>query len=364
MLIAINLLYLIPGKVGGTETYAMELIPVLAKTNKLVVFCGREAKNIFHGIKNIQVVVLPLNSKNRFLRIIIEQTLLPFMSLKIKADVIFSLGYTAPFIHFSPSIVTIHDLNWYYHPEDFSFISRFIWKLMVVLSALTSNHVITDSKSSALSMRRVLKIDPKKISPILHGVPTTLKTSTRRKMSGRYLLTVVAGYPHKNLSTLLKAFAKVSEKHQNLKLIVCGLNGKSDNENFELMNKLKISNKTKIMGYVPRADLANLYKYAEIFIFPSAYEGFGYPVVEAMSYKTPVISSNAFSLSEVVSTGGILVDPYNIEDYVVAIEGILSSEKVRAGWIAKGSSRILDLNWSNTARQTLKILSKYKKIPR
>lgn len=355
MKIGINLLYLIPGRVGGTETYARELIPLLARDHELLIFCGIETTTLFSGLANVRVVTLPLSSANRVLRIILEQTLLPLLATVRKVSVLFSLGYSAPLIHTMPSVVTIHDLNWYYHPEDFSKINLFFWKYLTILSARFSTRVITDSTYSATSIRKVLNLKSSQVVPILHAGPTRVIAkmySTKRP----YLLTVVASYPHKNLSTLLKAFASLSSQFSDLDLYICGLSGRSDGANSKLIKSLGLEDRIKIKGYVSREELASLYLGATAFVFPSAYEGFGYPVLEAMSYATPVVSSNTTSLTEVVGNGGILVDPYDEKGFATAITTLLKDAKVRRKWIERGAKRLTELKWEDTARATLKVL--------
>jgi glycosyltransferase involved in cell wall biosynthesis len=350
MRIGINLVYLIPGKVGGTETYARELIPVLAHNNQLVLFCGQETAPTFACDENIEIVTLPINSTNRIMRILAEQTLLPLLCRKYKIDVLFSLGYSAPVFHPCPSVVTIHDLNWYYHAEDFSLLNSFFWQYLTRASAHFSDHIITDSRASAKSIIEVLGVVPSKVAPILHGTPSKLKVKPY-KSKNPYIFTVVANYPHKNLSTLLKAFDIISPSFPGLNLLVCGLG-----------NRAKSSRRVKYLGYVSREELCSLYMGASVFVFPSAYEGFGYPVLEAMSYGTPVVSSNAFSLSEVVGEGGVQVSPYEVDDYVTAISKIIRSGKQRAKLVKLGTHRASELKWDDTARITLKVLQKTTKI--
>lgn len=353
MLIGINLLYLIPDKVGGTETYARELITGmvkhLSKQDKLIIFCGKEVGETFSQAKQVKIVVLPLYSQNRVSRIIQEQTLLPYLCFVKKINILLSLGYSAPFIHHCPSIVTIHDLNWYYHPEDFNIINRIFWKYLTLLSAKCSDHIITDSSASKGSILTVLKVAPIKVTSILHGTPATLDVKPY-KSKRPYIFTVLANYPHKNLKTLLQAFELVTKKYPNLDLYICGL-GK----------QLASSSNINYLGYVTRERLASLYKGAEVFVFPSAYEGFGYPVLEAMSYGCPVVSSNAYSLSEVVGDGGILVEPLDIQGYAHAITSLLSSSKMRNQLIVLGAKRVKDLNWSKTVKYTIELIENYTK---
>lgn len=370
MRIGINLLYLIPGKVGGTETYARELISTieqyLQKGDKLILYCGRESAPTFIESDKLVIVTLPLYSENRLARLIFEQTLLPIKLIQDKIDVIFSLGYTAPFMHSCPSVVTIHDLNWYYHPEDFTFINRLAWRWMTVYSIKSSTQIISISSSTALSLNKILQVPRDKITTILLGSSNVSKQTTRQSYKSLaklgvkkpYLFSVLAGYPHKNLISLLQAFNRLKRQYPELSLVVCGLGGRSDASNALFISSNKLNKSVKMVGYVHDADLNSLYQEAEVFVFPSAYEGFGIPVIEAMTHELPVVSSNAFSLQEVVGDGGILVDPYDVDGYVRAITKLLESPIERSNWIKRGKKRASELKWEDTAQSTLELLKK------
>ena len=344
MRIGINLLYLIPGKVGGTETYARELLPILAVGNELVIYCGRETAPTFMDIPHCQIIALPLYSRHRLARLLVEQTILPLRLIQDRIEVIFSLGYSSPIWHSCPAVVTVHDLNWYSHPEDFSPLSRLVWRYLTTWSARSADHVITDSRSSAEAICQVLHLSPVKVTPILHATPTKI-TVTPPTSRRPYLLTVLANYPHKNLVTLLRAFALLSEEFPDLDLLVCGL-GKQPSSDSHL----------RYLGYVTRAKLAQLYTGASVFVFPSAYEGFGYPVLEAMSYGAPVVCSDATSLPQVVGKGGILVDTFAVDQYVQAIAYLLRSSIARHKYITLGTKRALELKWEDTSSTTLSVL--------
>lgn len=364
MVIGINLLYLIPGRVGGTETYARELIGEMSKTTKLVLFCGRDTALTFESSQNIKIVTLPIYSSNRFVRLIAEQTILPWLCYRVGVTALFSLGYSAPFVHSFKSIVTIHDLNWYYHPEDFSKFDRFAWKWLTIFSVKTSDQIIAISQATADSIHKVLGVDTKKINTILHGAGQIklIKQDEAKKriqllgVTSPYLFTVLAGYPHKNLITLLKAFKIVVKNFPKLSLVVCGLSGRADINNQNYINENNLNKNVIFLGYVNELDLAALYTRAEIFVFPSAYEGFGIPVIEAMQYGVPVISSNAYSLSEVVGNGGVLVSPYDISEYVDSISDIFVSSKNRVDLIKRGKIRSRKLKWSETVYKMLNLI--------
>lgn len=369
MNIGINLLYLVPDDVGGTETYARELLPVLCKLPqkvKYIVFCNIENYSLFQNIPNLHPLLLPIHAKHRWLRLLGEQILLPIYAIKYRLDLMWSLGYVGPFLLPCPSVVTIHDLNWYYFPESFRPLSRWIVEIMVRLSAFRATHIITDSHASAVSIQTVLKIPEHHVTPILHGAPKPISVSKMQikqilmkyHLRKPYLFTVLSALPHKNLKTLLLAFAKLRFKLPNLQLVVTGLGGLAKDSTLALIRKLELTQHVTLTGYVSHQELSALYRGAYLFIFPSAYEGFGYPVLEAMSYKIPVVSSNAFSLTEVIGNAGILVQPYDIDGYVEGARSVLNSANIRQSLVIKGIKRVSELQWHKTAMSTYTILRK------
>lgn len=363
MRIGINLLFLIPDKVGGTETYTRGLINGLLENdakNQYILFCNKENYSSFLKFKNCEVVELPFYASNRILRLFYEQFLLPFYLKKHKIDVVYSLGYTAPFFPFCKSIVTIYDLNWYYHPEDFSKIEKLAWQFFVSNSARFGDKIITTSKSSKESLIKVLDIESSKISVIYGGVPELAKPGKKEILkklgiNNKYLFTVVAAYPHKNLMTLLKAFKEISIKKPNLQLVVVGLGGRAEEDIKKFISENNLSKRVHILGWVNNTILSTLYKFAEVFIFPSKYEGFGFPIVEALYFKKPIVSSNAFSLKEVVGDAGILVNPINVDELSKSICKVLDNSHIKNKLLKASGKKIRNFLWSDAAEQTINI---------
>ncbi len=371
MRLGINILFLIPSQVGGTETYVLELIKALKSNpdnHTYYLFCNLENRHLFQPSTNLKIITLPIKASIRPLRLITEQLLLPFYLLFFKIKVIFSLGYTSPWISPAKSIVTIHDLNWHYHPEDFTWFGRLIWEFTTRLSAKTAHHIITDSTASANSITSVLDIPATKCTAILHAAPEKIKLSSKQiskrlknlNIHGPYLFTVISGHPHKNLITLLCAFKDLISDFPNLKLVVCGLNGRADKKNQAYIKKSDLKRKVKFLGFVDREDLVALYQHCALFVFPSAYEGFGYPVIEAMQYQAPVVSSNAFSLKQVVGQAGLLVNPYDANKFTQAIKKVLTSKKLTKDLVIEGKKRLIALQWEDTAQKTLNTITKVK----
>jgi len=370
MYVGINLLYLIPGVVGGTETYARELIKSMlekiSESDKIVIFCSRESEHTFAGTSRLKIVTLPFYSNNRIARIFAEQVLLPIYCVAYKINVLLSLGYSQPLLVPCKTIVTIHDLNWYYHPEDFTKLALFFWKYLTIFSAYKSNAIIAISQSTKNSLISVLNIKPEKVHVIYHGMsknveeknPSISVVARKYALPKKYIFTLLSHYSHKNLETLIHAFMQVQSKAKDLHLVIGGTGTfEARVERQKYLSTLDNKN-IHMLPFVDASALATIYENASIFVFPSAYEGFGLPVLEAMSHDVPVISSNAYSLKEVVGSGGILVNPFDVEEYVSSINKILKDAIVRKKYVLAGRKQVHKFTWDKCATETLNLIQR------
>jgi glycosyltransferase involved in cell wall biosynthesis len=300
-----------------------------------------------------------------------EQLVLPLQARKCGIDVLHSPGYTAPVLVACPSVVTIHDLNYFYYPEDFSKLAVLALKILVPAAARTSNKVITVSQNSKRDITTKLGIPPEKVCVIYEAAGSAFCRSVsqteaiNRKMKvlrnrhgicSEFILTVAASHPHKNLDRLIRAYyflrkARLVE-HQ---LVVVGLKGRAHPGLTNLLSELSLQEVVTLTGWVPDEDMPLLYSAADLFIFPSLFEGFGIPVLEAMACGTPVISSNATSLPEVVGDAGILIDPYDIEGMAGAMYELLTDDELRNSLVTKGLDRVKMFSWERAARETLAV---------
>jgi len=283
--------------------------------------------------------------------------ILPFYCFKYKIDVLHSLGYSSPLITSCKKIVTIHDLNWYFYPEDFSFLEKLAWKISTTISAKFSDHIITDSISSKNDLEKYFSVS-NKITAILCGSPKKVlpinisKILKKYKIKKKYLFTVLGPYPHKNLNTAIVAWKNFSSSRKDKNLIqfvVCGTKS----------NFIDEKNNIVYLPHLSKEELATLYRGAHVFIFPSLYEGFGFPPIEAMSYGIPVISSDSASLAEVVGRGGILIKTNDANLYSKELKKIWDNEEKVFDLSKKGLSWVKKFTWEDAAKFTMDI---YKNI--
>jgi len=265
-------------------------------------------------------------------------------------------------------VLTVHDLVWHYFPETMDRYNLLVMKLIADRSIRAADHIIAVSEATAQAIVDVMGVRSEKISVIYHGaggyVPLDRESSAeyisnKYKTGQDYILTVSTVEPRKNLKTLLAVFSHF-KKEGGPQLLIAGASGWKTSSVHAEYQRLGLSEKeVKFLGYVPDEDMNRLYSGARLFLFPSVYEGFGIPPLEAMAAGTPVISSNSSSLPEVVGGAGILLDPYDVEGWRESITGLLSEESLQEKLAADGVERSRHFSWNTAARQTLDVFGKF-----
>jgi glycosyltransferase involved in cell wall biosynthesis len=359
MRIGLNALFLIPGKVGGTEVYARNLVRALstaAPLDELVLYVAREAAGSFPSFANVREVVCDVDAESRPSRILYEQVRLPMLARRDRLDVLHSLGYTAPLACPCPSVVTLHDLNYKFHPEDWAPAALWANRILIPQVVRRATRVLTISNSSRDAIRDLLRAPADKIDVVYHGVDGNLAVTTdaheramreRFDLHGDYVLTVTASHPHKNLDGLLAAYAKLTSPPP---LVVVGIRGRAHGQLEDAA--ARSGGRVVITGWIENIELAALYRAARAFVFASKYEGFGFPVLEAMSVDVPVASSNATSLPELVGDAAELFDPTRPEEIASAMQRVISDEARRAELIERGRRRAAQFTWASCAQKT------------
>jgi glycosyltransferase involved in cell wall biosynthesis len=274
-------------------------------------------------------------------------------------------------MHFSPcpAVITVHDLCWRKLPEEI--ISGEKNTMGSIDQAIQkASAYIAVSKSTSNDLIDEFSVQPSKTWVISEGVGTEYQPAAendireiRQKYQlGQYILCVSTYQHRKNLPRLIRGFSEfLSRSQANYDLVLVGSNGWGNEDVYEAARKSPCSNHIKLLNYAPKSDLQSLYSGAELFIYPSLYEGFGLPVIEAMSCGTPVAVANNSSLPEVVGNAGIYFDPYNENEIAGAIEMILNTPAVREEMGRKGLEQSRNFRWKTTAEATLRV---YQEIAR
>ena len=312
---------------------------------------------IRHFGPRIQLIVPPLNP--RFSRLPIwEQFFLPF-SIKSN-DLLWSPTNTGPLV-VSNQVVTVHDLSTLDHPEWFSHRFSTWYRFLLPKLAQRVRKIITDSQFSKSRIVDLLEIHEERVIVIKGGVGESFypipKERTRKILlkygiNEAYFLYVGSLEPRKNLPRLLQAWERVAIDIPDLELVVAG----ESSYPFREVDLSERNQRVRFLGRVIDADLPALYSGALAFVYPSIYEGFGLPPLEAMACGTPVITSNTTSLPEVVGDAGLLFNPYNVDEIAATIREIISNENLRQELRQKGMARASQFSWETTAQRVWEVL--------
>jgi glycosyltransferase involved in cell wall biosynthesis len=291
---------------------------------------------------------------------------LPVKFKKYKCDLLFSPDFFSPIILNIPSISVVHDLTPLLYPKFHTFKNYIRFKYYLPLSLRKNKKIITVSNATKQDIMNIFKIPEEKIVTIYPGVDREIfkpisnsdilnKVKEKYNLPYKFILFVSTLEPRKNLPTLLKALYNLKRKQSIPHKLVCvGKKGWFYENIFEMVKNLNLEDDVIFTGYVPDEDLVAIYNLAEVLVYPSFYEGFGFPILEAMSCGCPVIASNTSSMPEVVGDAGILIDPYSEEDIERAILMVLEKDNLRNELKEKSLNRASYFSWENTAKEVLK----------
>lgn len=261
-------------------------------------------------------------------------------------------------------VLAVHDLVSILYPSTMQNYNRFVHRLFFAKSVKSANHIITMSEATKRSIVRYFKVDESKITVIYEGVDEvfqryekneTLSVLKQYGIERPYILSVGTLEPRKNYSCLLQAFKRLKVDWD---LVIVGKQGWKAKKIFETIHRLKLEEQVRILGYVKDSDLPFFYNGAEIFVFPSLYEGFGLPVLEALACGTPTICSNSSSLPEVGGDAVLYFNPQSADELVFKIKSLLDNEDLRKTLRKKGMERVKWFTWEKTAQKTLEVLKR------
>ena len=269
------------------------------------------------------------------------------------------------------SVFTLHDLVHRFYPETLSTLNRWFLTIMMGRFLRTADMVISDSENTKRDAVRMYGVDESKIRVIHDGVnarfhpveaETIIAAREQYALPERFLLFVGTIEPRKNLISLLEAFATLREESNDQesaiggsKLVIVGKKGWKYDDFFRRLRGLGLEGEVLFPGFVPDKDLPAVYSAADLFVFPSLYEGFGLPVLEAMACGTPVVCSNTSSLPEVAGDAALLVEPYDVRELKDALARLLADASLRGGLVDRGLRRVTQFTWQKTAEQTLAV---------
>jgi len=281
--------------------------------------------------------------------------------MKNKPDVLFVPSYAVPQIHPAKTAVTIHGLEYKYFPECYSLKERFLLEFNTKLSVKLASKIIVPSKSTKKDLMKFYGVDEGKIKIVYHGVRIK-NQELRIKNNNKSFNVLFVGRleKRKNIINLIKAFEIFKNNIQysifNIQLTLVGKAGFGFEEIKKAIQESLYKDDIILKDYISETEKDELYKKADLFVLPSFYEGFGLPVLEAMSYGIPVICSDASSLPEVAGDAALLINPNNIEEIAEAMNEVFNDDDLRSRMIKKGFENVEKFSWEKCARETVEIL--------
>ena len=367
MHIGLNLIFLVPGETGGMEVAARELVPALLAEappeTRFTAFVNREAAAAKDGPwgELLPAVTVPVNARNRTQWVRGEQMLLPRLAAREGINLVHSLASTAPLWGRFRRVVTVHDLIYARFPEAHAGIRDKGMKVLVPQAVRRSDRVIADSLSTRDDLVELLGVRSDRIDVVPLGLGSVRREEPldEREVRARFdlgerrvLLSLSAKRPHKNLLALIGALARIPAAERPV-LVLAGYPTAHEAELRERAAGEGLAADVRFPEWLSAEELEGLWALAQAFVFPSLYEGFGLPVLEAMARGVPVACSNASSLPEVAGDAALLFDPHDESAIAEALRRLLRDPALRESLRTRGLARVAEFTWQRTARLTL-----------
>lgn len=351
--VAINLLWLVPGRVGGSEESTIATVHGLVDLDPADLELRLMVLESFADAHPEVVAGLPTDSlrlpgRARPVRVAAEATWLRRRTRDV--DLVHHAGGTAPPGQRTPYVLTLHDLQPLEpDPRDgertHSLVKRTYLRAVVPRSLRGARRVIVPSEFVRSTVLELTDVDPRQVVVVPHGVERAAAASSASSLTDRYgldgpvVLYPAITYPHKDHATLVEAFARVLRDHPQALLVLTGRADTAEAALLAQVERLRIGHRVRRLGRIPAADVAGLYDLAAVVAVPSTYEGFGLPAAEAMAHGAAVVAADATSLPEVVGEAGLLVAPGDVEGWAGAIGGLLADPAARGRLATAGRAR-------------------------
>lgn len=347
MKIGVNALYLLPGQVGGTEIYLRNLLAAMGRIehpHEVLTFINDETLSApLPG----ECVRLGVRAASRPARILCEQITLPIACSHHGIHVLLNPGFTAPLLAPCPTVTVFHDLQHKRLPQHFRWWDLPFWRLLLFQSAVSSTRLIAVSHNTKRDLLHYYPLRPGVIDVVHHGVDPAFFSIPRAPRN--ILLCVSTLHPHKNVERLVRVFGKLHERHPKLKLVLAGIRGFATQRIEELIAESGASSAVEITGWLQLDALHTLYGRARAFVYPSTFEGFGMPVLEAMAAGIPTVCSDIPPLREVAGDTALLFDPHDDASLLAALERALNAPPATMPAIERARA----FTWEAAARATL-----------
>jgi glycosyltransferase involved in cell wall biosynthesis len=354
--------------IAGLGRYTQELMAALLEVdseNEYVAFYNRPSEaQVDPPLDRLPRLTTNLATKPwRMSALVAHFARIPQNRLFPGVDLFHATDHLLPRVTRLKSVFTLHDLVFRFYPHTHKPLNRWFLTLMMPRFLNAADAVIAVSESTKRDAIQAYGIDEAKITVIYEGVTDQFQRASpqaiaavRRKygLPDKFILSVATIEPRKNLTSLLEAYHALKDE-VSLGLVIVGKKGWLYSDFFNRLGELGLERDVLFPGFVPDEDLPALYSAADLFVFPSLYEGFGLPVVEALACGTPIVTSNAASLPEVAGDAALLVDPTSVDDLVRAVREVLGSKDLQEELRARGPRQAARFSWQKAARETLAV---------
>jgi glycosyltransferase involved in cell wall biosynthesis len=353
-------------QMGGISQYVIHLIAALHGLS------GDERFRIFHSYKESRQFAPPNDS--RFSRSDLftpchhrlERYTLGIELIRHRPDVFHSPDFIPPAFGAGRRVITVHDVTFLYYPQFLTAESRRYYPDQIGWAISAADHIIADSEATRVDLIKLLNVAPEKVTtihlaanPIFtgeHAPDEIVRTAAKYGVGRGFILSVGTLEPRKNLPTLIQAYHRLRQQHHfDAPLVLVGGAGWIYDEIFRSIAELQLTDFVRHLTGVSDIELAHLYRAAGALAFPSYYEGFGLPALEAMHSGCPVLASNRGSLPEVVGAAAISLDPDDLDAWVEGLHRILSDDSLAKRLRRAGREQAQKFSWANTAAKTLEV---------
>jgi glycosyltransferase involved in cell wall biosynthesis len=349
---------------GGVKHYTKTLLPLLftlgAQHRYLLIYQNPKLLGTYAAYPNVEEIVSRIPGT-----ILWDQLAVPWITRNRGLDIIFNPKFTVPLLHPAKKIFVLHGSEWFAIPKHFKWYDRVYCRTVVPWYCHRADAFIAVANKVKEDAVRYVHADPNRIFPVHNAIDPRqfyfiedearlAAVRERYRLPGKFVLWVGQIESRKNVKRLLRAFADIARDHPH-RLVIAGDQRWSTREELSELETLGLKERVQFLGWVQHTDLPAIYRLAELFAFPSLYEGFGIPLVEAMACGCPVLTANTCAPPEVVDGAGYLVDPYDVKAISTGMRTILDDAALRMAMIARGLERAKSFSWEKSAREVLAV---------
>jgi glycosyltransferase involved in cell wall biosynthesis len=349
----------------GISIYARNLMKSLLKIDRdnqyYFLYSKPQYLGSFGTHANLEEIVVPTRTK-----LLWDQVGVPLAARRLKADIIFSTKFSVPLLSRAKSMLVLHGSEWYVHPEFYSRLDILYNRVFFPIYCNKAAAISSVSRTSADDIIRFLGLRPEKVHVIHSAISEHFRRVTdpaelarckaQYRLPDRYILFVGKIYPGKNFANIVRAFKSIRERiGDDVKLVSVGDLRWDYQPELALVKELGLEKDVLFTGWVDQEDLPAIYSLAEVFLFPSFYEGFGIPILEAMACGCPVVTASTGACPEIADAAALFADPRQPGDIAEKVVRVVEDQALAARLVASGLERAKDFSWDLAAARTLDV---------